>query len=68
MVGTPDRTNGEVPKAFVVTQGDVTAEELMAFVAAEVAPYKKVREVVFVNEIPRSVSGKVLRRLLRDER
>ncbi|ANZ39314.1 hypothetical protein BBK82_27940 [Lentzea guizhouensis] len=68
VVGTPDRANGEVPKAFVVTQGDVTADELLAFVAAEVAPYKKVREVVFVNEIPRSVSGKVLRRLLRDER
>ncbi len=66
VVGTPDRINGEVPKAFVVTQGDVTADELLAFVAAEVAPYKKVRQVVFVNEIPRSVSGKILRRLLRD--
>ncbi|WP_053736491.1 AMP-binding protein [Nocardia sp. NRRL S-836] len=66
VVGTPDRINGEVPKAFVVTQGDVTAEELLAFVAAEVAPYKKVRQVVFVNEIPRSVSGKILRRLLGD--
>ena len=33
VVGTPDRTNGEMPKAFVVTQGDVSSEELMAFVA-----------------------------------
>ncbi|WP_157985025.1 AMP-binding enzyme [Lentzea terrae] len=48
------------PKAFVVTQGDVTADEL---VAAKVAPIKKVRQVEFVAEIPRSVSGKVLRRL-----
>ncbi|MEV6240762.1 AMP-binding protein [Lentzea sp. NPDC051838] len=65
--GAPDRVNGEVPKAFVVTQGDVTAEELMAFVAAEVAPFKKVRQVEFVEEIPRSVSGKILRRLLKDD-
>ncbi|MET9633723.1 AMP-binding protein [Lentzea sp. NPDC006480] len=66
VVGAPDRANGEVPKAFVVTQGDVTAEQLIAFVAAEVAPFKKVRQVEFVEEIPRSVSGKVLRRLLKD--
>ncbi|USX52552.1 AMP-binding protein [Lentzea sp. HUAS12] len=66
VIGAADRVNGEIPKAFVVTQGDVTAEELMAFVAAEVAPYKKVRQVVFVHEIPKSVSGKVLRRLLKD--
>jgi acyl-CoA synthetase (AMP-forming)/AMP-acid ligase II len=65
VIGAPDRVNGEVPKAFVVTQGDVTADELMAFVAAEVAPYKKIRQVEFVREIPRSVSGKILRRLLK---
>ncbi|HEX7302261.1 AMP-binding protein [Lentzea sp.] len=67
VVGAPDRANGEVPRAFVVAQGEVTAEELMAFVAAEVAPYKKVRQVEFVAEIPKSVSGKVLRRLLKEE-
>ncbi|WP_434442389.1 AMP-binding protein [Lentzea sp. E54] len=66
VTGAPDRVNGEIPKAFVVRQGDVTAEELMAFVAAEVAPYKKVRQVEFVPEIPKSVSGKILRRLLKD--
>jgi acyl-CoA synthetase (AMP-forming)/AMP-acid ligase II len=66
VIGAPDRVNGEVPKAFVVTQGDVTAEELMAFVAAEVASFKKVRQVEFVEEIPRSVSGKILRRLLKE--
>ncbi|MGW6936536.1 AMP-binding protein [Lentzea sp. NPDC054927] len=66
VIGAPDRVNGEVPKAFVVTQGDVTAEELMAFVAGEVAPFKKVRQVEFVEEIPKSVSGKILRRLLKE--
>lgn len=65
VVGVPDRTSGEVPKAFVVTQGDASADELMAFVAAEVASFKQVRQVEFVNEIPKSVSGKILRRLLR---
>ncbi|MFD9705468.1 AMP-binding protein [Lentzea sp. NPDC059081] len=67
VVGVPDRLNGEIPHAFVVIQTDVTAEELMAFVAAEVAPYKKVRGVEFVAEIPKSVSGKVLRRLLKEK-
>ncbi|HUQ60264.1 AMP-binding protein [Lentzea sp.] len=67
VVGAPDRVNGEIPRAFVVTQGVVTAEELMAFVEAEVAPYKKVRRVEFVAEIPKSVSGKVLRRLLKED-
>jgi acyl-CoA synthetase (AMP-forming)/AMP-acid ligase II len=66
VIGAPDRVNGEIPKAFVVTQGDVTADELMAFVAAEVASYKKIRQVEFVREIPKSVSGKILRRLLKD--
>ena len=47
----------------MVTQGDVTAEEVAA---AEVAPFKKVRQVEFVAEIPRSNSGKILRRLLKD--
>lgn len=67
VIGTPDRSSGEVPKAFVVTEGDVSSDELIAYVAAEVAPFKKVRQVEFVNEIPKSVSGKILRRLLRDE-
>jgi acyl-coenzyme A synthetase/AMP-(fatty) acid ligase len=40
------------------------AEELMAFVAARVAPYKKVRRVEFVELIPKSPSGKILRRIL----
>jgi acyl-CoA synthetase (AMP-forming)/AMP-acid ligase II len=44
---------------------DVGADEMMAFVAARVAPQKRVRVVAFVDEIPRSPSGKILRRLLR---
>ena len=66
VVPKPDEEAGEVPRAFVVPSGDISAEEIMEFVADNVAPYKKVREVVFVDEIPKSPSGKILRRVLRD--
>jgi len=66
VIPSRDERAGEVPKAVVVlTEGEtVTAEDLMAFVAARVAPYKKVRLVEFVNQIPKSASGKILRRVL----
>jgi acyl-coenzyme A synthetase/AMP-(fatty) acid ligase len=53
-----------VPKAFVVSDGSVTEEEVMAFVAEHVSPHKKVRRVEFVDAIPKSPSGKILRRIL----
>ena len=56
-----------MPKACVVVEGDLDADEVMAYVAERVAPYKKVREVEFVEEIPKSASGKILRRLLREQ-
>ena len=59
-----DESAGEIPKAFVVAKRDVSAEELMAFVAERVAPFKKVREVEFIEKIPKSASGKILRREL----
>jgi acyl-coenzyme A synthetase/AMP-(fatty) acid ligase len=65
VVGVPDRDGGEAPKAFVVATGPLPAAELIAFVAERVAPYKKVRSVEFVGEIPRSPSGKILRRVLK---
>jgi acyl-CoA synthetase (AMP-forming)/AMP-acid ligase II len=55
---------GEVPKAFVVTRADVTSEQLMAYVAGKVASFKKVRSVEFIEKIPKSPSGKILRREL----
>jgi len=54
--------SGGSPLAVV----QATAEELMAHVAGKVAPYKKVRRVEFIDAIPKSPSGKILRRLLRD--
>ena len=64
VIGLPDEEAGEVPKAFVVAKTPLQAEEVMAFVAERVAPFKKVRRVEFVDEIPRALSGKVLRRVL----
>ncbi|HLA13714.1 MAG TPA: hypothetical protein VJZ25_01700, partial [Gemmatimonadaceae bacterium] len=66
-----DTESGEVPKAFIlVRQGQhVTPEELMRFVEERVAPYKKVREIEFVEAIPKTPSGKILRReLIEQER
>jgi len=68
VVGWPDEEAGEVPKAYVVPKGDASAEALMAFVAAKVAPHKKVRAVEFLDRIPKSPSGKILRRILRPTR
>ena len=64
VVGVPHAEGGEAPKAFVVPDGALDADELMAWVAERVAPYKKVRAVEFIAEIPKSPSGKILRRLL----
>jgi len=62
-----DDAGGEAPKACVVAAGDgLDADELMAWVAERVAPYKRIRAVEVVDEIPRSASGKIMRRLLRD--
>jgi acyl-CoA synthetase (AMP-forming)/AMP-acid ligase II len=64
VIPSPDEEAGEVPKAFVVLRSEATADELMAFVAARVAPYKKVRRLEFIDQIPKSASGKILRRVL----
>lgn len=59
-----DADAGEIPKAFIVMRHDVTSEELMAYVAGVVASFKKVRSVEFIEKIPKSPSGKILRREL----
>ena len=66
VIPSPDDEAGEVPKAFVVVKDGygMTEDEVLAFVASQVAPYKKVRRVEFVPQIPKSPSGKILRRLL----
>jgi long-chain acyl-CoA synthetase len=72
VVGIPDERRNEVPKAFVVpARGvevgeDVTAEEIKQFVLDEIAEYKHPREVEFVEELPRTASGKIKKYQLRD--
>ena len=61
---SPDAEAGEVPKAFVVADGSLSEEDVMSFVADRVSPHKKVRRVEFVETIPKSASGKILRRVL----
>jgi len=67
VVGIPEENLGEIPKAFIVRKDHqaLSAEEVMAFVAERVAPYKKIREVAFIREIPKNPSGKILRRVLK---
>jgi acyl-CoA synthetase (AMP-forming)/AMP-acid ligase II len=64
VIPSPDEEAGEVPKAFVVLRSPLEPAALMEFVAGRVAPHKKVRRVEVVDTIPKSASGKILRRLL----
>ncbi|HLO01210.1 MAG TPA: 4-coumarate--CoA ligase family protein [Pyrinomonadaceae bacterium] len=64
VIPCPDDEAGEVPKAFVVLKGEASARQLMDFVAEHVAPYKRIRVLEFIDKIPKSASGKILRRVL----
>jgi acyl-CoA synthetase (AMP-forming)/AMP-acid ligase II len=66
VIACPDEEAGELPKALVVRRLDVGVAELLAFVAGRVAPHEKVRRLEFIDEIPKSPSGKILRRALAD--
>jgi acyl-coenzyme A synthetase/AMP-(fatty) acid ligase len=64
VVPFPNEEAGQIPKAFVVLKGDATADQIMGYVAERVAPYKKIRCLEFIDQIPKSPSGKILRRVL----
>ncbi len=64
VIGVPDESAGELPKAFVVCSGDVSDEELFDFVAGQVSPQKRLRLIERIEAIPKSASGKILRREL----
>ncbi len=68
VIGVADEEAGEVPKAFVALKPEMelSADEVKQFVSDNAANYKQVREVEFLDEIPKSASGKILRRVLRD--
>jgi acyl-CoA synthetase (AMP-forming)/AMP-acid ligase II len=69
VVGLPDEEAGEIPVGYVVLKpaAQASPEELRAFVAEQVANFKQLRRVELVDAIPKSASGKILRRLLRDQ-
>jgi acyl-CoA synthetase (AMP-forming)/AMP-acid ligase II len=67
VIGVYDEKGDEVPKAFVVRApgSTVTEDDVLSFVAERSAPYKRVRRVEFIEAVPKSASGKILRRELR---
>ncbi|WP_405985804.1 4-coumarate--CoA ligase family protein [Streptomyces sp. NBC_00872] len=69
VTGVHDPDGNEIPKAYIVRRPGaeaLTEDDVMAYVAERVAPYKKVRRVEFIGSVPRAASGKILRRELRD--
>jgi long-chain acyl-CoA synthetase len=69
VIGKPDPVASEVPKAFIVLKDGATAteDEIKEFVNEKVARYKAIREVEFRTELPMTLVGKVLRRVLLEE-
>ncbi|HYH24514.1 MAG TPA: 4-coumarate--CoA ligase family protein [Blastococcus sp.] len=68
VIGMPDADSGEeLPKAFVVRApgSELTADAVMAYMSEKVAPHKKIRIVEFIEQVPKSASGKILRKDLR---
>lgn len=68
VIGVSDEEGNEIPKAFVVpmTGVPISAAEVMAHVEGQVAPYKRIRRVEFIEAVPKAASGKILRRRLRE--
>jgi acyl-CoA synthetase (AMP-forming)/AMP-acid ligase II len=65
VIGRPDDEAGEIPVAVIVAaSGNLDADDVMQYIADRVAPYKRIRRVEVTDEIPKSPSGRILRRLL----
>ena len=69
VIGVPDEVRGQIAKAFVVLKPGqtISPEELLAFCKGKIATYKLPREIVIVNELPRTPTGKLLRRVLKQK-
>jgi long-chain acyl-CoA synthetase len=70
VIGKPDPVAGEIPRAYVVLNegAALTRDELIEYCKERIAPYKRIREVEFVAELPKSIAGKILRRALRTKK
>ena len=68
VIGKADEESGEIPKAYVVrvSGSELSSEALISYIAGKVATFKRIREVEFVDSIPKNPSGKILRRMLVD--
>lgn len=69
VVGVPHPTKGEAPKAFVVlnSSSKISAKEICEFVQTKVAPYKRIDDITFLDNIPKSSAGKILRKVLKEK-
>jgi acyl-coenzyme A synthetase/AMP-(fatty) acid ligase len=68
VIGVVDKESGEeLPKAFVVRApgSEISEAAVMEFMAAKVAPHKKIRFVEFIEAVPKSAAGKILRKDLK---
>lgn len=71
VIGVPDERRGQVPKAFVVLRpgheaGEALADELRQHVRSRLAPHEVPREIAFLDDLPKTTTGKIMRRALRD--
>lgn len=69
VIGKPDDEAGEIPKAYVVLKKneDISSEDLLAFANGKLAKYKSLGEIEFIEAIPKTASGKILRRILKEQ-
>ncbi|KAJ8719770.1 hypothetical protein PYW08_011945 [Mythimna loreyi] len=69
VIGVPHQSKGETPRAFVVLKNGhkCTEKQLSEFVNEKVAAYKHVDDITFIDSVPKSAAGKILRRVLRDQ-
>ncbi|WP_370942845.1 FadD3 family acyl-CoA ligase [Amycolatopsis sp. cg5] len=67
VIGVPDKLLGEVGKAYILRRGELSEEDVFAYCKKNLANYKQPRFIEFRDELPRNASGKVLKRVLREE-
>jgi 2-aminobenzoate-CoA ligase len=69
VIGVPDEVRGQIAKGFVVLKPGMTttSEELLEFLKGRIAVYKLPREITFIDQLPRTPTGKLLRRVLRQK-